>query len=158
MTMQTFRVEVPEGDLADLRERLARTGWAPPSPAPDWVQGTPVEYLRELVDYWAGPYDWRSAEARLNSYQQYFTEVEGQQVHFLHVPSPHPGALPLVLSHGWPGSVVEFLDAIAPLVDPPVPADAFDLVIPSLPGYGFWVPHRSSAGTLAALRQPWVRS
>jgi hypothetical protein len=117
--MKTFRVEVSDADLSDLRERLAHTRWAPPSPAPDWVQGPPLGYLQELVEYWVSGYDWRSAETRLNSYEQYIAEVEGQRIHFLHVPSPHPGALPLVLSHGWPGSVVEFLDAIAPLVDPP---------------------------------------
>jgi microsomal epoxide hydrolase len=135
--MQNFRIEVPDADLSDLRERLDRTRWAPPSPAPAWEQGTPLDYLQQLVAYWAESYDWRRAEARLNSYQQFLTEVDGQRVHFLHVPSPHSGALPLVLSHGWPGSVVEFLDVIAPFIDPPDPADAFSLVIPSLPGYGF---------------------
>ncbi len=135
--MEDFRIEVPEEDLVDLRNRLAGTRWPNESPAEPWVQGTPLAYLRELVDYWRDGYDWRAAEARLNSYQQHLTEVDGQRIHFLHVPSPHPGALPLVLSHGWPGSVVEFLDVIGPFTDPPDPADAFSLVIPSLPGYGF---------------------
>src|SRR5215469_14936311 len=94
--MQKFRVEVPEAELSDLRARLARTRWAPPSPAPDWVQGTPLAYLQDLVEYWVGAYDWRSAEARLNSYDQYLTDVDGQCIHFLHVPSSHPGALPLM--------------------------------------------------------------
>jgi microsomal epoxide hydrolase len=156
--MEDFRIEVPEADLIDLRERLARTRWPSEAPAEPWVQGTPRAYLQELVDYWQDGYDWRAAEARLNSYPQYLTEVDGQRIHFLHVRSPHPGALPLVLSHGWPGSVVEFLDSIGPLTDPPDPADAFSLVIPSLPGYGFsgpttqtgWNPRHMAAafGTL----------
>jgi epoxide hydrolase len=158
--MQAFRIDVPEADLVDLRERLARTRWPTASPAPDWVQGIPLDYLQELVAYWAGPYDWRAAEARLNSYPQFLTEIDGQPVHFLHVRSAHAGALPVVLSHGWPGSVVEFLDVIGPLVDPPDPADAFSLVIPSLPGYGFsgptttagWNPRRM-AGALSTLMQ-----
>jgi epoxide hydrolase len=157
--MKTFRIEVSDADLSDLRERLAHTRWAPPSPAPDWVQGPPLGYLQELVEYWVSGYDWRSAETRLNSYEQHITEVEGQRIHFLHVPSPHPGALALVLSHGWPGSVVEFLDAIAPLVDPPDPSDAFNLVIPSLPGYGFsgptfdlgWNPRRIASALGAVM-------
>jgi microsomal epoxide hydrolase len=140
--METFRVDVADADLADLRDRLARTRWPNESPAPPWVQGTPLAYLKELCDYWAGHYDWRKAEARLNSFDQVVTEVEGQRIHLLHVPSPHAGALPLVLSHGWPGSVVEFLDAIDGLVNPADPADAFSLVIPSLPGYGFSGPTR----------------
>jgi pimeloyl-ACP methyl ester carboxylesterase len=148
--MEAFRIEVPEADLVDLRERLARTRWPNEVPAEPWVQGTPLAYLQELVDYWRDGYDWRAAEGRLNSYQQYLTEVDGQRIHFLHVPSPHPGALPLMISHGWPGSVVEFLDVIGPLTDPPDPADAFSLVVPSLPGYGFsgpttdlgWTPRR----------------
>lgn len=151
--MEEFRIEVPEEDLVDLRDRLVRTRWPNPSPAEPWVQGTPLTYLQELVDYWRDGYDWRAAEARLNSCQQYLTDVDGQRIHFLHVPSSHPGAMPLVLSHGWPGSVVEFLDAIGPFTDPPDPADAFSLVVPSLPGYGFsgptndlgWNPRRIAA-------------
>jgi microsomal epoxide hydrolase len=151
--MQTFLVEVPEADLIDLRDRLGRSRWPNDATAPPWVQGPPLGYLQELVRYWQQDYDWRQAEARLNSYPQFVTEVDGQRIHFLHVPSPHPGALPLVLSHGWPGSVVEFLDVIDPLTNPPDAADAFSLVIPSLPGYGFsgpttgpgWHPRRMAA-------------
>ena len=151
--METFRIDVPEADLDDLRHRLDRVRWPNESPAAPWQQGTPLGYLQELVRYWRHDYDWRAAEARLNSYPQFVTEVEGQRIHFLHVPSPHPGAMLLVLSHGWPGSVVEFLDVIGPLTDPPDPADAFSLVVPSLPGYGFsgptaaagWNPRRMAA-------------
>ncbi len=151
--MDSFRIAVPDEDLADLRDRLGRTRWPNDATAPPWEQGTPLAYLQALVEYWRDGYDWRAAEARLNSYDQFVTEVDEQRVHFLHVPSPHPGALPLVLSHGWPGSIVEFLDSIGPLTDPPDPADAFSLVIPSLPGYGFsgptsgpgWNPRRIGA-------------
>jgi microsomal epoxide hydrolase len=132
-----FRIEVPDADLHDLRDRLARTRWPNELPGSAWQQGTSLEYLQELVAYWRDGYDWRAAEAKLNSYPQLTTEVDGQRVHLLHVRSPHPDALPLVLSHGWPGSVVEFADVIGPLTDPPDPDDAFHLVIPSLPGFGF---------------------
>ena len=141
--MEQFHIDVPEADLADLRDRLARTRWPNEAPAPVWEQGIPLAYLQELVDYWRQDYDWRAAEARFNAYPQVVTEVDGQRIHFLHVPSPHPGALPLVLSHGWPGSVAEFLDVLGPLTDPPDPADAFTLVVPSLPGYGFSGPTSS---------------
>jgi len=147
--VEPFRIEVPEADLVDLRHRLERTRWPTEETAVPWEQGTPLAYLKELVEYWIDGYDWRAAEARLNEYGQAITEVGGQRIYFLHVPSPHPGAIPLLLSHGWPGSIVEFLDVIGPLVDPSDPADAFSLVIPSLPGYGWsgpagpgWHPRR----------------
>ena len=132
-----FRVEIPEADLDDLRERLLRTRWPEPETVNDWSQGVPLAYLRELCEYWATRYDWRATEARLNRLPQFRTEIDGVGIHFLHVRSPHPDALPLVLTHGWPGSVVEFLGAIGPLIDPDDPADAFHVVCPTLPGYGF---------------------
>jgi pimeloyl-ACP methyl ester carboxylesterase len=132
-----FRIAVPEADLLDLRERLRRTRRPEPETVDDWSQGVPLAYLRELCAYWADGYDWRATEARLNSFPQFRSEIDGLGIHFLHVRSPHPDALPLVLTHGWPGSVVEFLDAIALLTDPPDPRDAFHVVCPSLPGYGF---------------------
>ena len=108
----------------------------------------PLDYVKELADYWRTGYDWRAWEARLNEYPQFTTTIDGQNVHFLHVRSPEPDALPLILTHGWPGSIVEFLDVIGPLTDPRAhggdPADAFDLVIPSLPGYGFSGPTRET--------------
>jgi len=151
--MQPFRIAVPDSDLAHLRSRLRDTRWPTAALADRWEQGTPLDYLQSVVGYWAEEYDWRRAEARLNSYEQFTTEVDGQRIHFLHVRSPHADALPLVLSHGWPGSVVEFLDCIDPLVGPPDGRDAFHLVIPSLPGYGFsgptsdlgWNPRRMGA-------------
>ncbi len=136
-----FRISIPDADLADLASRLARTRWPEPEPVSDWSQGVPLGYLQQLCRYWAGEYDWRGREARLNSFPQFRTVIDGLGIHFLHVRSPVPDALPLVLTHGWPGTVVEFLDVIGPLTDPAAhggdPADAFHVVCPSLPGYGF---------------------
>jgi pimeloyl-ACP methyl ester carboxylesterase len=136
-----FRIEVPQDALGDLRERLGRTRWPEAETVDDWSQGVPLSYLRELCRHWAEDYDWRATERRLNLLPQFRTEVDGLGIHFLHVRSPHPDAFPVVLTHGWPGSVVEFLKVIGPLTDPTAhggdAADAFHLVIPSLPGYGF---------------------
>jgi microsomal epoxide hydrolase len=135
--MQPFTIDVADADLADLRQRLARTRWPNEIDGIGWEQGTPLDLLQDLVDHWLHQYDWRAEEARLNAYPQFVTEFEGQRVHFLHVESPRPSATPLLLAHGWPGSVAEFLGVIEPLTNPDDPADAFTLVIPSLPGYGF---------------------
>lgn len=135
--MIPFRIDVAEADLRDLRDRLARTRWPEAATVGDWSQGVPLEYLRDLCEYWAGGYDWRRVEARLNALSQFRTELDGPGIHFIHARSPHEHAMPLVITHGWPGSVVEFLKAIGPLTDPPDPADAFHVVCPSLPGYGF---------------------
>jgi pimeloyl-ACP methyl ester carboxylesterase len=136
-----FRVEVPEADLEDLRQRLRRTRWPDAETVDDWSQGVPLRYLQRLCRHWADGYDWRGTEARLNAWPQLMVEAGGLGIHVLHARSPHPGALPLVLTHGWPGSVVEFLDVLGPLADPPAhggdAADAFHVVCPSLPGYGF---------------------
>jgi pimeloyl-ACP methyl ester carboxylesterase len=139
--LQPFQIEIPEADLRDLRERLARTRWPENETVGDWSQGVPLVYVKELCDYWAEQYDWRATESRLNALPQFRTEIDGLGIHFLHIPSPHPEALPLVITHGWPGSIVEFLKVIGPLTDPAAhggdPADAFHVVCPSLPGYGF---------------------
>ncbi len=136
-----FRIQVPQADLDDLYQRLARTRWPSEAAGVGWARGVPVGYLQELAQYWAESYDWRAAEAELNAYPQFTTEIDGANIHFLHVRSPEADALPLILSHGWPGSVVEFLDVIGPLSDPRAhggdPADAFHLVIPSIPNFGF---------------------
>jgi pimeloyl-ACP methyl ester carboxylesterase len=136
-----FRLDVPESALADLRDRLARTRWPEEETVGDWSQGVPLGYLRQLCRYWAEEYDWRAIEQRLNALPQFRTSIDGLGIHFLHVRSPHDGALPLVLTHGWPGSIVEFLKVIGPLTDPPAhggdASDAFHVVCPSLPGYGF---------------------
>jgi pimeloyl-ACP methyl ester carboxylesterase len=136
-----FLLDVPEGDLEDLRDRLRRTRWPEAETVDDWSQGIPLAYVQELCRSWADEYDWRATEGRLNGLGQSRTVVDGLGIHFLHVRSPHEGALPLVLTHGWPGSVVEFLDVVGPLTDPTAhggdAADAFHVVCPSLPGYGF---------------------
>jgi epoxide hydrolase len=139
--IRPFRIDIPDADLDDLRDRLRRTRWPEPEPVDDWSQGTPLAYTRELCDYWRDDYDWRASEARLNSFSQFRTEIDGVDIHFIHVRSPRPDALPLLITHGWPGSVVEFGKVIGPLTDPERhggdAADAFHLVCPSLPGYGF---------------------
>jgi len=136
-----FRIAASEETLDDLRRRLRATRWPEAETVDDWSQGIPLAYAKEVCAYWAEKYDWRAREARLNEFPQFRTEIDGLGIHFLHVRSPHEGALPLVITHGWPGSVVEFLEAIGPLTDPPAhggdAADAFHVVCPSLPGYGF---------------------
>ncbi|GAA2897612.1 epoxide hydrolase [Streptosporangium fragile] len=142
--IRPFRIDIPQAQLDDLRARLANTRWPDELPGVGWSRGVPLEYLKELAEYWRTRYDWRAHEAALNEHPQYVTVVDGQNLHFLHVRSPEPGALPLVLLHGWPGGFVDFLDVIGPLSDPRAhggdPATAFHLVIPSLPGFGFSTP------------------
>jgi epoxide hydrolase len=139
--MMPFRIETPDDVLDDLRERLRRTRWPETETVDDWSQGVPLAYLQDLCTYWADGYDWRATEARLNAWPQAKVPVDGLGIHVLHARSPHPDAMPIVLTHGWPGSVVEFLDVLGPLTDPPThggdAADAFHVVCPSLPGYGF---------------------
>ncbi|WP_199434606.1 epoxide hydrolase family protein [Qaidamihabitans albus] len=156
-----FRIDVPGTELADLRERLARTRWPEAETVTDWSQGVPLGYLRELCSYWAGEYDWRAAEARINALPQFRTELDGLGIHFLHVRSPHAGALPLVLTHGWPGSIVEFLKVIGPLTDPTAhggaAADAFHVVCPSLPGYGFSDKPARPGWNVERIAGAWIR-
>jgi pimeloyl-ACP methyl ester carboxylesterase len=137
MEITPFRVQFPESDLDDLRERLRRTRWPDAQTVDDWTQGVPLDYLRDLCEYWWQHYDWRAAQDRLNEFPQFRTEIDGLGIHFLHARSPRPDALPVVLTHGWPGSVLEFLKVVGPLTDPPNAADAFHVVCPSLPGFGF---------------------
>jgi epoxide hydrolase len=136
-TIEPFRIAIPDADLTDLRDRLHRTRWPEAEPVDDWSQGIPLAYTRELAAYWADGYDWRSREAALNRFDHFTTEIDGLDLHFIHQRSPHPDALPLIITHGWPGSVVEFHKVIEPLTHPANPADAFHVVCPSLPGYGF---------------------
>jgi epoxide hydrolase len=139
--VRKFRIEIADAQLRDLRERLGRTRWPDAETVEDWSQGVPLAYMQELTAYWADGYDWRATEARLNAVPQFRTELDGLGIHFLHVRSPHPDALPLIITHGWPGSIVEFLKVIGPLTDPAAhggdACDAFHVVCPSLPGYGF---------------------
>ena len=160
--IQPFRIDIPQADLDDLADRLGRTRWPDELPGVGWTRGVPLGYLKDLAAYWRDGYDWRKQEARLNQLPQFTTTIDGANLHFLHVRSPEPDALPLVLTHGWPGSIVEFLDVIGPLSDPRAhggdPADAFHLVIPSIPGFGLSGPtgdagwtERRVAGAFAEL-------
>jgi pimeloyl-ACP methyl ester carboxylesterase len=126
--LRPYRINVPQADIDDLRDRLARTHWAPGLPGTGWERGVPASYLHELAAYWAGEYDWRAQEAALNAIPQFITTIDGADLHFLHARSAEPDATPLMLLHGWPGSVVEFLDVIGPLTDPAaqLPDDAVD--------------------------------
>jgi pimeloyl-ACP methyl ester carboxylesterase len=136
-----FRVEVPEAEVEALRARIAAARWPSRELVDDRSQGVQLATLQELANYWAGDYSWRRCEARLNALPQFTTEIDGVDVHFIHVKSPHENALPLIMTHGWPGSVVELLETVGPLTDPAAHGgsaeDAFDLVLPSIPGYGF---------------------
>ncbi|MHA4819175.1 epoxide hydrolase family protein [Streptomyces aculeolatus] len=145
-SIRPFRISVPDRDLDDLHHRLDRTRWPDELPGAGWDYGVPRDYLRELVHYWRHAYDWRAAEARLNRWPQFITAIDGADVHFAHIRSPEPGATPLIVTHGWPGSFVEFERIAGPLTDPRAygadPADAFHLVLPSIPGFGFSGPTR----------------
>lgn len=158
-TIHPFRIEVSDDQLADLHARLDAARWPATLPGDDWDTGVPVGWLRDLVRYWREEYDWRAAERELNAYPQFRTEIDGQPIHFLHVRSAEPGALPLVLTHGWPGSVVEFLDLIGPLTDPVAhggeAADAFHVVIPALPGFGFSSPVNTGGWTIERIARAW---
>jgi pimeloyl-ACP methyl ester carboxylesterase len=159
-TVRPFRIDVPQADLDELRDRLARTRWPEEIPGVGWSRGVPLGYLKGLADYWQTGYDWRKQEAELNEVPQFITEIDGTQVHFLQVRSPESGALPLILTHGWPGSIVEFLKVIGPLTDPRAHggdrADAFHLVIPSLPGYGFSGPTAETGWSSDRTARAWA--
>ena len=139
--IRPFTLAVPQDQIDDLHRRLDATRWPEKETVDDWSQGVPLAALRELAAYWRDGYDWRACEARLNAFGQFITEIDGLDIHFLHVRSLEAGAVPLILTHGWPGSVVEFVDTIGPLTDPVSyggkAEDAFHVVVPSLPGYGF---------------------
>jgi pimeloyl-ACP methyl ester carboxylesterase len=139
--VRPFRVEVPEEDLVDLRRRIAATQWPEKETVADQSQGVPLATMQELARYWATDYDWRKVEAQLHALPQFMTEIDGLDIHFIHVRSKHENALPLIVTHGWPGSIIEQLKIIGPLTDPTAHGgsaeDAFDVVIPSMPGYGF---------------------
>jgi epoxide hydrolase len=161
MTIQPFTIDIPQADLDDLRDRLTRSRWPEELPGVGWSRGVPLGYLKELADYWRTRYDWRKHEAKLNQFPQFTTEIDGQKIHFLHVRSPEPHALPLLMTHGWPSSFVEFLKVIGPLTDPRAHGgevtDAFHLIIPSLPGYAFSTPvHAAGWGNLFRVAQAWA--
>ncbi|GLZ05235.1 hypothetical protein Acsp03_27010 [Actinomadura sp. NBRC 104412] len=171
--IKPFRIEIPQADLDDLADRLARTRWADELPEdevtdgvqkgpiqPGWEYGVPVSFVRDLVARWRDGYDWRAWEARINAYPQFTTEIDGQTIHFLHVRSQEPGATPLILTHGWPNTFVEYLDMIGPLTDPAAhggdPEDAFHVVIPDIPGFGFSGPTRTKGWNAARMADAWA--
>jgi epoxide hydrolase len=159
--IRPFKIDISNAELDDLRARLARTRW-PQAPGYDgWSRGVPRDYLQSLATYWADGFDWRAQERSLNELPQFVTEIDGQQIHFVHVRSPEPDAQPLILTHGWPSSPVEFLRVLAPLADPRAnggdPADAFHVIAPSLPGYGFSTPVSEPGwGNLFRVAQAWA--
>ena len=149
-----FRCEVPEDVVVDLKQRLSRTIWPDQLPDAGWDYGTELTYLQSLCEYWRDEFDWRVAEARFNAFPHFKTEINGEQVHFYHIRSPEPDAIPLIITHGYPGSVAEFLDLFGPLSDPAShggdPRDAFHVVAPSIPGYGFSGPTRHKGFNIAS--------
>lgn len=140
-SIRSFQISVPEEDIADLRRRIAAARWPERETVADASQGVQLATMQELARYWGGEYDFRRFEARLNALPQFMTEIDGLDIHFIHIKSPHENALPMILTHGWPGSVVEMLEVVGPLTDPVARGagaeDAFDVVVPSMPGYGF---------------------
>ncbi len=156
-----FRIAVGDDVLDDLKSRLRRTRWPEAEPVDDWSQGVPLKWIEEVCRYWANDYDWRRREALLNRFAQFTTEIDGLKIHFLHVRSPHPGAMPLIITHGWPGSVVEFHKVIEPLVDPAAhggdPADAFHVICPSLPGFGFSDKPKTTGWGIDRIAAAWAQ-
>ncbi|MFJ3307114.1 epoxide hydrolase family protein [Streptomyces sp. NPDC086549] len=159
-SIRPFRLAIPQSDLDDLHERLDRTRWPDELPEVGWAYGVPNGYLRELVRYWRHEYDWRAAEERLNEWPQFTTAIDGANIHFAHVRSPEPDATALIITHGWPGSVVEFLDAVGPLADPAAhggdPADAFHVVVPSVPGFGLSGPTTEPGWEAGRVADAWA--
>ena len=154
-----FEVRVPEAALEDLKRRLANTLWPNKEPVADWSQGVPLAKARALIEYWRTRYDWRRVERSLNALPHFRTQLDGLGVHFIHVRSKHPNALPIIVTHGWPGSIIEFLQVISPLVDPTAhggqPDQAFHVVIPSLPGFGFSDKPREPGWRLPRIAKVW---
>ena len=158
--IRSFHVEFPEEALAELRDRIAAARWPSNELVADRSQGVQLRTLQELANYWENKYDWRKAEARLNALPQFTTEIDGVDVHFIHVESPHKNALPLIMTHGWPGSVIELLETVGPLTDPTGyggnAEDAFHLVLPSLPGYGFSAEPAELGWNVGRVAQAWA--
>ena len=159
-TIRPFEVHVPEEDLADLRRRVAATQWPEKETVADQSQGVPLAMIQELARYWATDYDWRQCETKLNALPQFITEIDGLDIHFIHVRSQHENALPLIVTHGWPGSVIEQLKIVDPLTNPTAhgasASDAFHLVVPSLPGYGFSGKPTTTGWDPAHIARAWV--
>lgn len=153
--IQPFRIDISQADIDDLRSRLAGARWPGELPGVGWTRGIPLDHLKALAEYWGAGFDWRAQEAQLNKFPQFTTEIDGQRIHFLHVRSGRPDAMPLLLTHGFPSSVAEFLHLIRPLVEA-AEGPAFHLVIPSLPGYGFSTPLSDTGWTMARTARAWI--
>src|SRR5215212_6941937 len=158
--VRPFHVEISQTDLDDLHSRLAQTRWPDQLAGLGWSRGVPLEYLKGLAEHWRTGFDWRKQEARLNAFPQFTTTIDGQTIHFLHVRSPEPKALPLIITHGYPSSIVELMDMIGPLTNPRAhggdPADAFHVVAPSLPGFGFSTPLQATGWESGRTARAWV--
>ena len=158
--VRPFRVAISDSEIADLKQRLARTRWPDPETVHDWSQGVRVENAKSLVTYWEREYDWRRFESELNRFPQFLTTIDGLDVHFIHVKSKNPDAMPLILTHGWPGSIVDFLRLIGPLTDPVAfggdVEDSFDVVVPSLPGFVFSEKPTETGWTVSRIATAWV--
>lgn len=157
--MHPFEIRIPQEQLNDLKQRIAATRWPDEIPGAGWSRGVPLAYLKDLGEYWHTTYDWRAAESRLNRFPQFMAKIDEANVHFIHVRSPEPDALPLILTHGWPGSFAEFADVIGPLTDPAAHggdrADAFHVIIPSIPGYAFSGPTRQPGWDVPRVAEAW---
>ncbi|MFI6154715.1 epoxide hydrolase family protein [Kitasatospora sp. NPDC051170] len=165
--IKRFQIDIPQADLDDLLDRLARTRWTDELPAdpdaqpngpvqPGWERGVPLSYVKDLVERWRTTYSWREQEARLNKYPHFTTRIDGQNVHFVHVRSSHEDATPLILTHGWPNNFVEYVDLIEALTEPEDPADAFHVVIPDMPGFGFSGPTREAGWNRHRIAAAWA--
>jgi epoxide hydrolase len=158
--IKPYQIAVGDDVLADLKSRLRNTRWPEAEPVDDWSQGAPLKWIREICRYWAEDYDWRKREALLNRFAQFTTEIDGLAIHFLHVRSPHPDAMPLMITHGWPGSIVEFQKVIEPLTNPTAfggeAADAFHLVCPTLPGFGFSAKPTTTGWGVDRIARAWA--
>jgi pimeloyl-ACP methyl ester carboxylesterase len=159
--VRPFQIHIPQADLDDMKQRVRRTRWPTELAGLGWSRGVPLEYLKTLAAYWSDSFDWRAQEAELNRLPQFVTTIDGQDIHFFHISSPEPDAVPLILTHGWPSSPIEFLKLVGPLTDPRgyggEAADAFHLVVPSLPGYGFSTPVREQGwGNLFRVARAWA--
>jgi pimeloyl-ACP methyl ester carboxylesterase len=157
--IRPFEIAISDETLNDLKQRLANTRWPEKETVKDWSQGIPLAYTQEVSDYWLNSYDWRAREALLNKYPQFMTEINGLDIHFIHAHSPHPQARPLLITHGWPGSIVEFQKVIGPLIDPVAHGgnadDAFHVVCPSLPGYGFSDKPKDTGWNVEKIAETW---
>jgi pimeloyl-ACP methyl ester carboxylesterase len=158
--IRPFAVAIADSEIEDLKQRLARTRWPNPETVPDWSQGVRLENAKSLIGYWEREYDWRRFERERGRFPQFLTTIDGLDIHFIHVKSKNPNAMPLILTHGWPGSIVEFLKQIDPLTDPVAfggnVEDSFDVVIPSLPGFGFSGKPTETGWTVSRVATAWV--